>query len=201
MSNIFNHIFKLFSDKEQRGLDKLSAEKNMKDIDLERHKIESEFDNKNQQLLDTFKSERINYDTESEYLNAFEEKQGLLQEQKNHELGKLDINKIYNENFIREKEKSGLLNWIKDNKVKFIISIVVFAYVFLFITNSKILISETKVIVGQDYYVEGWGNLGDSNQDSLACRYFNGRKILDRVYWYSPNNILGRDSCPVLLRD
>ena len=82
-----------------------------------------------------------------------------------------------------------------------IVVFVVLAWVVVMATDTKILTSETKVEPGQEYYVEDWGNVGDASQASLVCKYFNGRKSLTRVFWYSPNNILGRDSCPFLIRD
>ena len=35
--------------------------------------------------------------------------------------------------------------------------------------------------------------------EGIVCRYFNGRGISSRVYWYSANNLMGRDACPFLL--
>lgn len=71
----------------------------------------------------------------------------------------------------------------------------------ILVTDMKILLSEIKINPGQEYYVQDYGNLGDNSQASLVCNYFNGRKTLTRVFWYSSNNILGKDSCPFLLRD
>lgn len=82
--------------------------------------------------------------------------------------------------------------------------IVTFAFLLwigVLLTNTEILIAETKVDPGQDYFVSDYGNLGDNNQSSLVCKYFNGRKILTRVLWYSPNDIFGRSSCLFINRD
>jgi hypothetical protein len=49
--------------------------------------------------------------------------------------------------------------------------------------------------------VSDYGNLGDSKQASLVCEYFTGRSLLTKVFWHSPNNILGRDQCPFLTGD
>lgn len=68
----------------------------------------------------------------------------------------------------------------------------------LLLTGYRVLIWETKVEPGQAYSVEGWGELGSNTQASLVCRYFTGRGVVSNVMWYSPNNIMGRDSCPFL---
>lgn len=86
-------------------------------------------------------------------------------------------------------------------KLYIIIGAIVFLWIILVFSGTKILLSETKVEPGQNYHVEDYGNLGESSQASLVCNYFNGRKTLKRVFWYSPNNMFGRDSCPFLLRD
>ena len=47
------------------------------------------------------------------------------------------------------------------------------------------------VTVSKDY---GIVNDGDT---VLVCGYFTGLAVVHRVFWYSPNNILGKDSCPI----
>lgn len=91
--------------------------------------------------------------------------------------------------------------WFRKNRViSFTILFVVVAWLILLISDSRILVSERRIEPGQDYVVTDYGNLGSANQASLICKYFNGRKILTEVFWYSPNNIFGRDSCPFLSR-
>lgn len=68
----------------------------------------------------------------------------------------------------------------------------------LLVTDTRVLIGEVKIDPGQDYGVEGYRNLKEDKQAALVCSYFNERKILRTVFWYSPNNLLGRDSCPFL---
>ena len=65
--------------------------------------------------------------------------------------------------------------------------------------EAGISVSEKKVNPGETYIVIDYGNLGDSKSSSLACKYFSGRSILTKVFWYSPNNILGKDECPFIL--
>ena len=67
---------------------------------------------------------------------------------------------------------------------------------YLLVTDTRVLIEEVTVEAGQQYVVEGYGDLRRYNRTSLACKYFNGRKVFQRVYWYSHNNYGGRDSCP-----
>jgi hypothetical protein len=69
----------------------------------------------------------------------------------------------------------------------------------LLLTDRRLLVWETKVSPGETYVIAGHGNVGDGKQASLVCRYFTGRSVVVRVYWYSPNNVLGRDQCPFLL--
>ncbi len=87
-----------------------------------------------------------------------------------------------------------LISFDSENKMKqiflCIIAIILIGYVLLLLSNSKILISENKVEPNVN-----------SKQASLVCRYFIGRHILIRTYWYAPNNIFGKDSCPFLLVD
>lgn len=72
-------------------------------------------------------------------------------------------------------------------------------YLQLLIFDNRLLMSEVRVKVGQEYFADGYGNLGKNSQDSLVCYYFNGRKVFEKVYWYSSNNIMGRDSCKFLI--
>ena len=65
-------------------------------------------------------------------------------------------------------------------------------------TDTRILISEIKIDPGQEYFVPDYGEIHSDSQSTLICKYFNGRKILHSVYWYSPNNVMGRDTCPIL---
>lgn len=70
----------------------------------------------------------------------------------------------------------------------------------LVVTDTRILVEEKLVQPGQKYVVEGYGDLGALGQASLVCRYFNGRRILSTVFWYAPNNFMGRDSCSFVWR-
>lgn len=95
-----------------------------------------------------------------------------------------------------------MLNNQGDIVMRFISTLVIFvaiAWAALVLTDSRILISEDMANPGQAYYVEGYGNLGRYQKTTLVCKYFTGRKAVYRVFWYSPNNQYGRDSCKVLL--
>ena len=67
---------------------------------------------------------------------------------------------------------------------------------YLLVTDTRVLLEEVKVVPGQPYIADGYGDLGRYNRASLACKYFNGRKTFQTVYWYAQNNHRGRDSCP-----
>lgn len=74
------------------------------------------------------------------------------------------------------------------------------ASLLLLLSGRRVLVSETKVQPGEVYVVDGYGNVGAAAQASLVCRYFTGRGIQATVFWYSLNNIFGRDSCPFIYR-
>lgn len=78
---------------------------------------------------------------------------------------------------------------------------VVAVWLALLFTGTGVLVSQTKVEPGQRYLVKGFGDVGDAKHACLVGRYFNGRGIESRVFWYSPNGILGKSACPFLLRD
>jgi hypothetical protein len=71
----------------------------------------------------------------------------------------------------------------------------------LLFSGSRILVYEVKVNPGEAYGVDGYGDLGKSSQGSLVCRYFTGRSILTRVFWYSSDNGFGKDQCPFILNE
>jgi hypothetical protein len=70
----------------------------------------------------------------------------------------------------------------------------------LLIFDGRVLVHQTTVNPGEKYVVEGWGDLGQSSQASLACTYFTGRGLVSNVFWFSQNGILGKDQCPLLSR-
>ena len=58
------------------------------------------------------------------------------------------------------------------------------------------LLEEKVIRPGESYVVEDYGDLGESQHPSLVCRYsFRGTERT-RVYWYSPNDVLGKSYCP-----
>jgi hypothetical protein len=86
-----------------------------------------------------------------------------------------------------------------NKKFLIIIPVILFSIIiFLLISGNRVLLSETKVEPGQDYMLPEWGNLGEAEQASLVCKYFTGRSVKISVYWYSPNNVLGKDQCPFI---
>jgi hypothetical protein len=86
-------------------------------------------------------------------------------------------------------------------EIRLFFGLIVAVWILILVTNTKVLLWETKVKPGQYYYVVEHGDLGKSNQPTLVGRYFNGRGIITKVFWYSSNNIFGRDSCPFILQD
>ena len=73
------------------------------------------------------------------------------------------------------------------------------ADIMLLATGYRLLVYERFVRRGEHYVVQGWGDLASNSQASFACTYWTGRSVKRTVLWYSPNNIMGRDECPLLV--
>ena len=71
--------------------------------------------------------------------------------------------------------------------------------VLLLISGRRVLISERRIRAGANVEVQGYGDMKNSTQDALACTYFTGRSKVVRMFWYSANNMFGRDECPFIL--
>ena len=72
---------------------------------------------------------------------------------------------------------------------------------FMRAAEMRILVQQRVIQPGEKLLLEGWGDLGKSESASLVCRYFTGLGIATSVFWYSPSNVLGRDSCTVVSRE
>ena len=70
-------------------------------------------------------------------------------------------------------------------KISISILLIFFFILVLLITDFRVLVKESKIqnAKGNDYFI---------------CKYFTGRSFVDQEMWYSPNNILGVDSCPFI---
>ena len=64
------------------------------------------------------------------------------------------------------------------------------------ISGRRLLISERRVHAGENVQVQGYGNVSG---ETLVCKYFTGRSTVIRVFFYSANNMMGRDECPFIL--
>ena len=84
--------------------------------------------------------------------------------------------------------------------LKIVLTILVFTWLLLLVFDFRVLISETKVKIGERKYVDGHGEVYSEKQESLICKYFNGRKVFETVFWYSSDNFLGIDSCRFLIK-
>lgn len=71
----------------------------------------------------------------------------------------------------------------------------------LLISGKKVLVQEHLVKPGGSFMVIGHGDLGKSKDASLVCKYFTGRSFKIRVYWYSTNNLFGKEECPFLIAE
>jgi len=67
------------------------------------------------------------------------------------------------------------------------------------ISGMRLNISQKLIQKGEQYPSSVAKNYGQVNegQSNLVCGYFTGMAIVHTVFWYSPNNILGKDSCPI----
>lgn len=60
--------------------------------------------------------------------------------------------------------------------------------------NKGILLNEKQVSAG-DYINKEYGNNTSKTQASLVCTYLTLTGLKDKVFWYAPNDILGRSRC------
>jgi hypothetical protein len=83
-----------------------------------------------------------------------------------------------------------------------VLALIIF-WIFLLLTGWKILITEKRVSKGETYPEDIQKDYGKVNPDgdSLYCRYFNGRVLSSKVFWYSPNDLLGKSSCPTWITE
>lgn len=72
--------------------------------------------------------------------------------------------------------------------------LVVGADAWLLFSGNRLLVHESYIEPGQDTGIAGYGP--SSTQAQLVCTFFTGRSFRKTVFWYSSNNILGRDECP-----
>jgi len=79
------------------------------------------------------------------------------------------------------------------------VSLAALGETYLLVTGRRVLLSQRIVRPGEHYAVDGYGDVGAASQASLVCTYFTGRHLFARVFWHSPNNILGREHCPTIL--
>lgn len=71
---------------------------------------------------------------------------------------------------------------------------------FLGLFDKAVRLSERRVSTGEHYIVRRYGDLGKSGQASIVCRYWNGSRVRTTVYWYAPNDMFGRSSCPLVVK-
>lgn len=73
------------------------------------------------------------------------------------------------------------------------------AWAVLMLSEKGVLVSQDIAAGGEEYFVEGWGNLGESDSPSLVCTYFVGTRFRKEVFWHAPSGIFGKADCPVLI--
>lgn len=73
----------------------------------------------------------------------------------------------------------------------------VLADIALLVSGQRLLIWERHVAAGEPGQVEGFKG-HRAAAPGIECWYFTGRSIRSRAYWYSPNNVMGKDECPFL---
>jgi hypothetical protein len=70
-----------------------------------------------------------------------------------------------------------------------------------YMNNLSILVNEEVTTPGVAYHVEGWGEISASSSSDLICTYFNGRRLVRKVYWYGNGSFGSRDSCANVIRN
>ena len=68
--------------------------------------------------------------------------------------------------------------------------------VLILVSGYRVLIWETHPSDDARVSVPEYGSL---DSGSLVCHCFNRRGVVFRVFYYSPNNMMGRDACPFVL--
>ena len=77
--------------------------------------------------------------------------------------------------------------------------VIVLLDLLLLISGHRVRLRELFIQPGHRVQVVGYGEVYGM-QTSIACTYWTGRSLRTQVYWYSPNNIMGRDECPFVTR-
>lgn len=85
-------------------------------------------------------------------------------------------------------------------------TLAVLAALWLLMTIFEIQVNTSQTIIrnGEAYpdtVAKDYGAINESKDSALVCSYFTGMRVVYSVYWYSPNNILGRQSCPIWRTD
>lgn len=81
-----------------------------------------------------------------------------------------------------------------------------FGELFILVSGMRVLINQYFVPAGYPEIdendkpiLDGSGNTSILKSDILICRYFTGRHIVRREYYYSENNFMGKDECPFVI--
>ena len=85
-------------------------------------------------------------------------------------------------------------------RVQLAVGAFVALYLLLLVTDTRVLIWGKTLEPGGAYLRVDNVALGKNDQAALVCTYFTGRKIVNRLYWHSPNDLFGRDRCPFIAR-
>jgi hypothetical protein len=73
----------------------------------------------------------------------------------------------------------------------------ILADIALLTSGHRVLVWQHYVAAGQPQNAQGFkGSVADA--PSIECWYFTGRSIRSTPYWYSPNNVMGKDECPFI---
>src|SRR3989344_5336861 len=95
----------LFHEKKSAREKKLQHESESRNLDYERQKIENSFTEADYKLVTNWeKNRRAEFDTDAESRIALESELGEQQEQRNYELGKIQISSEFSENMSKEQD-------------------------------------------------------------------------------------------------
>jgi len=74
-------------------------------------------------------------------------------------------------------------------------------WMFMRAADMHVLVKQEIVGPGERLVLDGWGDLGTSVSSSLVCRYFTSIGMATNVFWYSPDNLYGRNGCAVVHKE
>jgi hypothetical protein len=83
-----------------------------------------------------------------------------------------------------QRENRGQMFWLKS----FVLAAII-GWGALFLSSSAILVG-SEIVPSQQA----------GGQSSLTCSYFTGTGLIERMFWYSKDGVMGKAACPRLVQ-